>query len=59
VDAEGGDHLFNLLNDEEIRAREDGTHRVALEAYGYRWYRAGSAGYALRVGRDSGAGEKW
>ena len=54
-----GVRLTNLLVNEEIRADADGTHRVALESYGYRWYRVGGLGYALRVQRDSGAGVKW
>ena len=59
VKAEGGDHLINLLVNEEIHADADGMHRVTLEALGYRWYRVGGMGYALRMVRDSGAGVKW
>ena len=55
----GGDHLINLLVNEEIHADADGVHRVTLEALGYRWYRVGGMGYALRMVRDSGAGVKW
>jgi maltose alpha-D-glucosyltransferase/alpha-amylase len=59
VKAEGGDHLINLLVNEEIHADPDGMHRVTIEALGYRWYRVGGMGYALRMVRDSGAGVKW
>jgi maltose alpha-D-glucosyltransferase / alpha-amylase len=59
VGGDGGDHLVNLLVDEEIHAEADGRHHVSLEAHGYRWYRVGGLGYALRVRRDSGAGENW
>ena len=59
LEVEGGDHLTSLLSDEELHADEGGRHRVALPAYGYRWYRVGGFGYALRAKRDSGAGEAW
>jgi maltose alpha-D-glucosyltransferase/alpha-amylase len=59
VDAEGGEHLSNLLVEEEKHADERGMHHVALEAYGYRWFRVGGLGYALHADRDSGAGSKW
>lgn len=59
VDAEGGEHLANLLRQEEMHADENGVHHVALEAYGYRWFRVGGLGYALRANRDSGAGVAW
>lgn len=54
-----GVQLTNLLVNEEIRADAAGMHRVALESYGYRWFRVGGLGYALHVQRDSGAGVKW
>ena len=59
LDAEGGEQLTSLLSDEELRVDEAGVHRVALPAYGYRWYRVGGFGYALNARRDSGAGEAW
>jgi maltose alpha-D-glucosyltransferase/alpha-amylase len=59
VQADGGDHLTNLLVNEDIYADASGMHRVTLEAYGYRWYRVGGMGYALRGARDSGAGVNW
>jgi maltose alpha-D-glucosyltransferase/alpha-amylase len=33
--------LVSLLDTEDCRADEAGRHRVQLDAYGYRWYRAG------------------
>ncbi|HEX6912360.1 MAG TPA: alpha-amylase family protein [Longimicrobium sp.] len=51
---EGGEQLTSLLSDEELRADAGGVHRVALPAYGYRWYRVGGFGYALRPRRDNG-----
>ncbi len=57
--AEGGDILSSLMRDEELRADARGVHRVALEAHGYHWFRVGGLGYALRGGRDSGAGVAW
>ena len=48
VKGEGGDLLTNLLAENESRAHEDGAHRIALEEFGYRWFRVGGLGYALR-----------
>lgn len=59
LEAEGGEQLTSLLSDEELKADAAGVHRVALPAYGYRWYRVGGFGYALNARRDSGAGEAW
>jgi len=55
---EGG-LLSNLLVNEEVRADKTGVHKIALESYGYRWFRVGGLSYALHVQRDSGAGVKW
>jgi maltose alpha-D-glucosyltransferase/alpha-amylase len=43
VDAEAAGHarFVNLFREGDSCAR-DGSHRVALEPYGYRWYRAGT-----------------
>jgi maltose alpha-D-glucosyltransferase/alpha-amylase len=51
--------LTNLLVDETIRAGANGEYRVALESYGYRWFRVGPLGYAPHMERDSGAGVNW
>jgi maltose alpha-D-glucosyltransferase / alpha-amylase len=48
VKGEGGDMLTNLLAENESRAQGDGAHRIALEEFGYRWFRVGGLGYALR-----------
>ena len=59
LDHPEGQLLSNLLVNEEVRADKTGTHHIALESYGYRWFRVGGLGYALHVQRDSGAGIKW
>ncbi len=41
-DKNGSDlRLVNLLSHDHSDADEDGSHRVLLEAYGYRWFRVG------------------
>jgi maltose alpha-D-glucosyltransferase / alpha-amylase len=42
-----GEILTNLRQNDQSRAGEDGRHRIALEAYGYRWYRVGSLDHLL------------
>jgi maltose alpha-D-glucosyltransferase/alpha-amylase len=49
---EGSERLTSLTDDEASGADRSGRHRLALEPYGYRWYRAGALDYALR--RESG-----
>jgi maltose alpha-D-glucosyltransferase / alpha-amylase len=44
---ERGDVLTNLRHNEESQADERGQHRIALEAYGYRWYRVGRLDHLL------------
>src|SRR5690606_11478143 len=39
--------LVNLLAANESEADEKGRHRITLEAYGYRWYRAGDLSHLL------------
>jgi maltose alpha-D-glucosyltransferase/alpha-amylase len=48
IKGEGGDLLTNLLAESESRAQQDGAHRVAIEEFGYRWFRVGGLGYALK-----------
>jgi maltose alpha-D-glucosyltransferase/alpha-amylase len=48
IKGDGGDLLTNLLAENDSRAHQDGAHRVALEEYGYRWFRVGGLGYALK-----------
>lgn len=37
--------LINLLSDTHSQADGSGKHRILIEGYGYRWYRAGSMNY--------------
>jgi maltose alpha-D-glucosyltransferase/alpha-amylase len=39
--------LVNLLSTDHSFADESGKHRILLEPYGYRWYRAGGLSYLL------------
>ena len=43
----GGERLADLLADEEHRSGAGGEHRIALDAFGSRWFRVGGLGYAL------------
>ena len=40
--------LINLLSDNNSEADDAGRHRIVIEGYGYRWYRAGGLDYLLR-----------
>jgi len=40
--------LVNLLTEDHSRADQRGKHTLLLEAYGYRWYRAGGLDYLLK-----------
>jgi maltose alpha-D-glucosyltransferase/alpha-amylase len=51
-DVGGGDKLLSLLIKDQSHAHESGTHRIALEAYGYRWYRVGDLNHILRRKKD-------
>ena len=48
LEGEGGDRLVNLLEADDSRAGKSGKHRIAMQAYGYKWYRVGGLNYALR-----------
>ena len=50
---EGGERLANLLAEDDSTADSGGTHRIAIGAYGYHWYRVGGLDYALRRERGS------
>ncbi|HEY0972795.1 MAG TPA: alpha-amylase family protein [Gemmatimonadales bacterium] len=50
-DCDGDERLVNLIAHEEVVAR-DCVHHIALEGYGFRWYRVGSLNYALYRGRE-------
>jgi maltose alpha-D-glucosyltransferase/alpha-amylase len=39
--------LTSLTDDEQIRAKRDRIHRIALDGYGYRWFRLGDVNQAL------------
>ncbi|HWN42431.1 MAG TPA: alpha-amylase family protein [Thermoanaerobaculia bacterium] len=43
----GGERLVNLLVDDASEAGANGTHRIVLEGYGYRWYRVGGLSHLL------------
>jgi maltose alpha-D-glucosyltransferase / alpha-amylase len=40
--------LVNLLSEDHSMASTNGTHRILLEPYGYRWYRVGGLDYLLK-----------
>ena len=42
-----GKSLIDLLNKQENKADEKGLHSIALEAYGYRWFRAGDLSHLM------------
>jgi maltose alpha-D-glucosyltransferase/alpha-amylase len=48
LEGEGGRILINLLSDDHSEAQENGKHKLVIEGYGYRWYRAGGLDYLLR-----------
>jgi maltose alpha-D-glucosyltransferase/alpha-amylase len=45
---EPGSELINLLTADHSCSNKRGKHRVCLEGYGYRWYRAGGLDYLLK-----------
>jgi len=47
----GSPVMANLLINNESRADERGIHRIALEAYGYHWYRVGGLDHVLQRSR--------
>lgn len=48
LDCGNGDRLVNLLVQDEVESESDNRHRIAIEAYGYRWYRVGRLDYVQR-----------
>ena len=48
----GGERLVNLLVHDESSADDSGTHRIAIEAFGYRWYRVGGLNHILQRRKD-------
>jgi maltose alpha-D-glucosyltransferase / alpha-amylase len=47
VDAPRGELLVNVFEENHSTADRSGVHHVSLDAYGYRWYRVGSADNAI------------
>lgn len=43
----GGQRLMDLIADEHSKAGSRGGHEIALDGYGYRWYRVGTADETL------------
>jgi len=48
LEGDEGLRLVNLLSTDHSVADESGKHRILLEPYGYRWYRAGGLSYLLK-----------
>ena len=42
------DELVNLLSYDDSKPHKGGRHPIALEPYGYRWFRVGKNGYLSR-----------
>ncbi|HJW94384.1 MAG TPA: trehalose synthase, partial [Thermoanaerobaculia bacterium] len=40
--------LINLLSEGHSDGDGSGTHKLAIEGYGYRWYRVGGLDYILK-----------
>jgi maltose alpha-D-glucosyltransferase/alpha-amylase len=51
LDGPGSEVLENLLAENQSRVTDDGRHHIAIEEFGYRWYRVGGLSYALNRGR--------
>ena len=49
------DRLINLFSEATASAKGGGAHRIALEPYGYRWFRAGGLDYLLSGGSTDGS----
>ncbi|MGC2661540.1 MAG: alpha-amylase family protein [Bryobacteraceae bacterium] len=47
LEGEHGRYLVNVLSDEHSSADASGRHCILMEAYGYRWYRAGGLKHVL------------
>ena len=48
IEGEDGGRLISLLDVDDSHATKNGKHRIALQAFGYKWYRVGGLNYALR-----------
>jgi maltose alpha-D-glucosyltransferase/alpha-amylase len=51
IENQGRTSLVNLLSEDHSDGDGDGVHRLAIEGYGYRWYRVGGLDYILRRSR--------
>jgi maltose alpha-D-glucosyltransferase/alpha-amylase len=51
VENTGRTSLVNLLSNDHSEGEDDGVHKLAIEGYGYRWYRVGGLDYILRRSR--------
>jgi maltose alpha-D-glucosyltransferase / alpha-amylase len=47
-DVKGGQRIVNVFKKEESAANSSGEHRIALEPYGWRWFRVGAADNAIQ-----------
>lgn len=54
VAGEGRGLLVDLITREDSVGSRSGSHRILIDALGYRWFRVGGMGYALRRERDGG-----
>ncbi|WP_247234460.1 alpha-amylase family protein [Telluribacter sp. SYSU D00476] len=50
IDQKHDNKLVDLLQDYKSMAENDGTHRVTMDAYGYRWFRASDLSHMLHRG---------
>jgi maltose alpha-D-glucosyltransferase/alpha-amylase len=48
IDGEDGGRMISLLDIDDSHASKSGKHRIALPAFGYKWYRVGGMNYAIR-----------
>ena len=46
-DVDGAERLYDLFAPRSSEADDSGAHRIVLDGYGYRWFRAGTLNYAL------------
>jgi maltose alpha-D-glucosyltransferase / alpha-amylase len=47
IEGSGRELLVNVFEDEHSRTDDSGRHRIALEPYGYRWFRVGTPDNAI------------
>ncbi len=53
LEGKQGARLINLLSADHSVADDSGRHRIVIEGYGYRWYRAGGLTYLLEQSDSS------